>query len=160
PGFTTRLLSTLLDPNIVSLLFLAGLVGLGFEIFHPGAIVPGAVGAVAMVMALFGLYVLPLSWTGLMLVLVGIGLLVLDAPVAAHGVLTIFGLVALGFGLASLFPSDGGRVSTPLIVGVTVVLGGLWAFAISKAVAVRRKPPAVGPRDIVGMEGVVGESGM
>ena len=64
PGFLTRFLSTLLNPNIVSLLFLAGLVGLGFEIFHPGAILPGALGAVSMLFALFGLYVLPLSWTG------------------------------------------------------------------------------------------------
>ena len=64
PGFFTRFLSTLIDPNIVSLLFLAGLAGLGFELFHPGVVIPGAFGAICMVTALFGFSVLPLSWAG------------------------------------------------------------------------------------------------
>jgi len=79
PGFFTRFLSTLIDPNIISLLFLAGLAGLGFELFHPGAIIPGAFGAICMVCALFGFSVLPLSWAGLILVLLGAALLVIDA---------------------------------------------------------------------------------
>ena len=76
PGFFTRFLSTLIDPNIVGLLFLAGIAGLGFELFHPGVVIPGAFGAICMVCALFGFSVLPLSWAGLMLVLLGAALLV------------------------------------------------------------------------------------
>ena len=72
PGFFTRFLSTILDPNLLSLLFLAGIVGIGFEIFHPGVVLPGALGAVSLLLALFGLAVLPTSWTGLGLVLLGI----------------------------------------------------------------------------------------
>lgn len=159
-GFVTRFLSTLLNPNLVSLLFLAGIAGIGFEIFHPGAILPGTVGAVSMVLALFGLYVLPLSWTGLTLVIVGIALLVIDAHVATHGVLTIFGLVSLGFGLASLFPASAGHTSIALIVAVTVVLGGAWAFMVSKAIAIRRKPVEVGPQEMVGLRGVVSDGGL
>src|SRR6476661_5480093 len=68
PGFFTRLLNTLIDPNILSLLFLAGIAGIGFEIFHPGVVLPGALGAVALLTALFGFSVLPLSWVGLMLI--------------------------------------------------------------------------------------------
>ena len=75
PGFLTRFLSTLIDPNIVSLLFLAGLAGLAFELFHPGAVIPGAFGAICMICALFGFSVLPLSWGGLLLVLLGAALL-------------------------------------------------------------------------------------
>jgi membrane-bound serine protease (ClpP class) len=160
PGFFTRMLSTLLDPNLVSLLFLAGVAGLGFEIFHPGAIVPGVVGATSMVCALFGLYVLPLSWTGLLLVLLGIGLLAVDTHVPTHGVLTIFGLVSLSIGLVTLFPSGSGHTSIPLVVSITVVLGGAWSIIVSKAVKIRHKPPAVGPQELVGMHGVVRESGM
>ena len=162
PGFLTRFLSTVINPNIVSLLFLAGIAGIGFEIFHPGVILPGAFGAVALVLALFGLYVLPLSWTGIALVLLGIALLGLDLNYPTHGVLTIAGLVSLGFGLASLFQSSGGgpHTSIPLVVAVTLVLGGLWAFAISKALAVRRRPVEVGPQEIVGMRGVVRENGL
>jgi len=162
PGFITRFLSTLLNPNLVSLLFLAGIAGIGFEIFHPGVILPGALGAVSMVLALFGLYVLPLSWTGLGLVLLGIVLLLLDAHYPTHGALTLSGLVALGFGLATLFQGGGGgpHTSIPLVVSLTVVIGGAWAWAIAKAVAARRRPVSVGPQKIVGKQGVVRENGL
>src|SRR5215471_10780691 len=99
PGFLTRFLNTLIDPNIISLLFLAGLAGIGYEIFHPGVVLPGALGAVALLTALFGFSVLPLSWAGLLMVLLGIALLVIDAHVVTHGALTIAGLVAMGVGL-------------------------------------------------------------
>ncbi len=160
PGVVTRLLSTLLNPNVVSLLFLAGIVGLGFEIFHPGAIVPGVVGAVSMVFALFGLYVLPLSWTALLLLVLGIGMLLIDTHVPTHGVLTIFGLVSLCLGLVTLFPASSGQTSVPLVVTLTVVLGGAWSLVVSKAVKIRHRPVAVGPQEIIGMRGVVRESGL
>jgi membrane-bound serine protease (ClpP class) len=156
PGFFTRFLSTLIDPNIVGLLFLAGLAGLGFELFHPGVVIPGAFGAICMVCALFGFSVLPLSWAGLFLVLFGAALLVVDAHVPTHGALTLSGLVAIAIGLTTLFHNAPApyHTNTWLIVSVTVVLGGAWAFAISKAIAVRRAPVRVGPQQIVGMEGV------
>jgi membrane-bound serine protease (ClpP class) len=157
PGFLTRFLSTLIDPNIVGLLFLAGLAGLGFELFHPGVVIPGAFGAICMLCALFGFSVLPLSWAGLMLVLFGAALLVIDAHVTTHGALTLSGLVAIAVGLITLFHKAPApyHTSVPLVVTVTVLLGGLWAFAITKAVAVRRRPATVGPQQIVGMEGIV-----
>jgi membrane-bound serine protease (ClpP class) len=157
PGFFTRFLSTLIDPNIVGLLFLAGLAGLGFELFHPGAVIPGAFGAICMVCALFGFSVLPLSWGGLILILLGAALLVIDAHVPTHGALTLSGLVAVAIGLITLFHKAPApyHTSVPLVVAVTAVLGGFWAFAIAKAVAVRRRPVTVGPQQIVGMEGVV-----
>jgi membrane-bound serine protease (ClpP class) len=161
PGFFTRFLSTLIDPNIVGLLFLAGLAGLGFELFHPGVVIPGAFGAICMVCALFGFSVLPLSWAGLMLVLLGAALLVVDAHVTSHGALTLSGLVAMAFGLATLFHKAPApyHTSIPLIVTITVVLGGFWAIAMTKAVAVRRAPVTVGPQEIIGMEGVARSSG-
>jgi membrane-bound serine protease (ClpP class) len=157
PGFTTRFLSTLIDPNIVSLLFLAGLAGLGFELFHPGVVIPGAFGAICMVCALFGLSVLPLSWAGLALVLLGAALLVVDAHVTSHGALTLSGLVAMAFGLVTLFHDAPApyHVHVSVIVTVTVILGGFWALAVGKSVAARRMPVTVGPEQIVGMEGVV-----
>ncbi len=162
PGFVTRFLSTLLNPNIVSLLFLAGIAGIGVEIFHPGVVLPGALGAVSLLLALFGLYVLPLSWTGLALVLLGVALLIVDAHVVTHGALTIAGLISMGFGLASLFQSSSGpyHTSIPLVIAITVVLGGGWAFAMAKAVAIRRTPVTVGPFEIIGMHGTVREAGL
>jgi membrane-bound serine protease (ClpP class) len=157
PGFFTRFLSTLIDPNIISLLFLAGLAGLGFELFHPGVVIPGAFGAICMVCALFGFSVLPLSWAGLVLVLLGATLLVVDAHVTSHGALTVSGLVAMGIGLATLFHNAPAPYHTSiwLVLTVTVLVGGFWAIAISKAIAVRQRPVAVGPEQIIGLEGVV-----
>jgi len=107
PTFFTRLLNTLIDPNLITLLFLAGLAGIGYEIFHPGVVLPGALGAVALVTALFGFSVLPISWAGLALLVLG-------------------------------------------IVSIAAVLGSAWAFAITKAIQVRRTPVSVGPQTIVG----------
>src|SRR5205085_2776460 len=81
------------DPNLITLLFLAGLAGIGYEVFHPGVVLPGALGAVALVTALFGFSVLPISWAGLALLLLGVALLVIDAHVTSHGALTVSGLI-------------------------------------------------------------------
>ena len=88
--------------------------------------------------ALFGFSVLPLSWAGLMLVLLGAALLVIDAHVVTHGALTLSGLVAIAIGLITLFhnaPAPYHTYAAGLIVTVTALLGGFWAFAISKAIA-------------------------
>jgi membrane-bound serine protease (ClpP class) len=157
PGFLTRLLNTLIDPNIISLLFLAGLAGIGFEIFHPGVVLPGALGAVALVTSLFGFSVLPISWAGLLLILLGVALLVIDAHVITHGALTIAGLISLGVGMVMLFHNAPApyHTSLPLVLSITVTLGAFWAFALSKAVQVRRRPVTVGPNRVVGEDAVV-----
>ena len=161
PGFLTRFLSTLIDPNIVGLLFLAGLAGLGFELFHPGVVIPGAFGAICMVCALFGFSVLPLSWGALILVILGVVLLVIDAHVTSHGALTLSGLVAIAIGLIALFHKAPApyHTSIPLVVTLTALIGGFWAIALAKAITVRRRPVSVGPEEIVGMEGVVRDDG-
>jgi len=157
PGFLTRLLNTLIDPNIISLLFLAGLAGIGFEIFHPGVVLPGALGAVSLVTALFGFSVLPISWAGLLLILLGVALLVIDAHVITHGALTIAGLISLGVGMVMLFHNAPApyHTSLPLVLSITAVLGAFWAFALTKAVQVRRRPVTVGPNRVVGENAVV-----
>jgi membrane-bound serine protease (ClpP class) len=157
PSFFSRLLNVLIDPNILTLLFLAGLAGIGFEIFHPGVVLPGVLGAVALVTALFGFSILPISWAGLALLLLGVAMLITDAFVTSHGAITVAGLISLVVGALMLFrnaPSPY-HVSTPLIVSIAVVLGLLWGFAITKAVQVRRKPVTVGPESIVGQIGEV-----
>jgi membrane-bound serine protease (ClpP class) len=157
PGFFTRLLNTLIDPNIISLLFLAGIVGIGFEIFHPGVVLPGALGVVALLTALFGFSVLPISWSGLALILLGIALLVIDAHVVSHGALTVSGLIALAVGMLMLFHNAPApyHTSVTLVVSLTVAIGAIWAFALTKAVQVRRRPPSVMPARVIGAEAVV-----
>jgi membrane-bound serine protease (ClpP class) len=163
PGFFTRLLNALIDPNLIPLLFLAGLAGIGFEIFHPGVVLPGALGAVSLLLALFGFAVLPISWAGLALLLLGAALLVIDVHVVTHGALTVAGLISMVVGSLLLFhnaPAPYGNVNTPLLVAVALAIGGFWAFALSKAMAVRRKPVSVGPQTIVGEVGEARRDGL
>jgi membrane-bound serine protease (ClpP class) len=157
PGFLTRLLNTLIDPNILSLLFLAGIVGIGFEIFHPGVVLPGALGGISLLTALFGFSVLPISWSGLALILLGVALLVIDAHVVSHGALTLTGLISLGVGMIMLFHNAPRpyHTSIPLVLSITVALGLFWVFALTKAVQVRRSPVTVGPLRVVGADAVV-----
>jgi membrane-bound serine protease (ClpP class) len=160
-GFFTRLLNTLIDPNILPLLFLAGLAGIGFEIFHPGVVLPGALGAVALVTSLFGFSVIPISWGGLLLMLLGVALLVIDVHVTTHGALTVAGLISLAVGSIMLFQNAPGyNTSKPLVIGVAVALGAVWVFALSKAVQVRRSPVEVDPQLIAGSIGEVRENGL
>ena len=153
PGFFTRLLNALIDPNIIPLLFLAGIAGLGFEIFHPGVVLPGALGAVALLTALFGFAVLPLSWTGLGLLILGAALLVIDAHVVSHGTLTVSGLISIVVGSLMLFhnaPAPYNDVNAPVLIVFALVLGSVWVFALTKAVQVRRSPVTVGPQTMIG----------
>jgi membrane-bound serine protease (ClpP class) len=152
PTFFTRVLNTLIDPNLITLLFLAGIVGIGYEIFHPGVVLPGALGAVSLVTALFGFSVLPISWAGLALLLLGLALLVIDAHVTSHGALTVSGLIAFVIGALMLFRNAPApyHANAWLIVSIAIVLGSAWAFAMTKAIQIRRSPVSVGPQTIVG----------
>jgi membrane-bound serine protease (ClpP class) len=114
-----------------------------------------------MVCALFGFSVLPLSWGGLMLVLLGAALLVIDAHVTSHGALTLSGLVAMAIGLTTLFHDSGTpyHMHVWVVVTVTALIGGFWAFAVGKSLEARRSPVTVGPEQIIGQEGVVRAGG-
>ena len=162
PGFFTRLLNTLIDPNIIALLFLAGIAGIGYEIFHPGVVLPGALGAVALITSLFGFSVLPVSWAAFALLLLGVALLVIDVHVTSHGALTVAGLICLAVGAIMLFHNAPPpyHTSKPLVVSVAVGLGAIWAFAVGKAWQVRNRPVSVGPQLIAGAVGEVRRDGL
>jgi membrane-bound serine protease (ClpP class) len=162
PGFFTRFLNTIIDPNLISLLFLLGIVGLIFEVLHPGIVLPGALGAVSLVMALYGFSVLTPSWGGLALVLLGVILLVIDLHAPTHGVLTVGGLISLGFGLALLFQNQPAvyRVNEWLVLGIGSAIGAFWVFATGKALAARRLPLETGVQLMVGQRAEVRAPGL
>jgi membrane-bound serine protease (ClpP class) len=124
-------------------------------------VLPGALGAVSLLTALFGFSVLPISWSGLALILLGVALLVIDAHVVSHGALTVSGLISLAVGMLMLFHNAPApyHTSLPLVLSFTIVLGAFWAFALTKAVQVRRRPVTVGPLRVVGSEAVVRSPG-
>jgi membrane-bound serine protease (ClpP class) len=162
PGFFTRFLNTIIDPNLISLLFLLGIVGIVFEVLHPGIVLPGALGAVCLVMALYGFSVLTPSWGGLALMVLGIILLVVDLHAPTHGVLTVGGLISLGFGLALLFQNEPAayRVNEWLVLGIGSAIGAFWVFATGKALAARRLPVETGVHTMIGQRAEVRASGL
>ncbi len=162
PGFFTRFLNTIIDPNLISLLFLLGIIGLIFEVLHPGVVLPGALGAVCLVLALYGFSVLTPSWGGIALMLLGVALLVIDLHAPTHGVLTIGGLIALLFGLALLFQNEPGayRVNLWLILGIGGAIAIFWAFATGKAMAAQRRPVETGVNLMVGQRAEVRAPGL
>jgi membrane-bound serine protease (ClpP class) len=162
PGFSTRFLNTLIDPNLLSIFFLVGIVGLIFEVLHPGVVLPGAVGAVSLVIALFGFSILPVSWAGLALVVLGAALLVIDLHATTHGVLTIAGLICLGVGLPLLFSNAPPpyHINTGLVAGIGLAIAAFWVFVTSKGIAARRRPVKTGAQALVGAAGEVRTDGL
>ena len=129
---------------------------------HPGVVLPGALGAVSLTIALFGFSILPVSWAGLVLVVLGAALLVIDLHATTHGVLTIAGLICLGVSLPLLFSNAPlpYRVDTRLVVGIGLAIAAFWVFVTGKGIAARRRPVTTGPQALIGMNGEVRESGL
>jgi membrane-bound serine protease (ClpP class) len=150
------LLQALIDPNLVFLLLLLGLAGIGFEIFNPGAIVPGVVGAISLLLALAGMTVLPVAWVGIALIVLGVGLFVAETQVGGFGVLALGGVVALALGGAFLFDSDdpGLEASPWIAVATAVVVGGGFLASARLVLRARRAPVVTGGSELVGEVGV------
>jgi membrane-bound serine protease (ClpP class) len=152
-----RGLQVLTDPTLVFFLLLLGLAGLGFEVFHPGAILPGVIGGISLILGLAGLTVLPFSWAGIALLLLGVGLLIAETQVGGFGALAAGGVVALALGGAFLFDSDdpAQRPSLWVVVIVSVAVGAGFAAATMKVMRARRQPVVAGADELLGEVGTV-----
>jgi membrane-bound serine protease (ClpP class) len=155
--FKFRLLELLVNPNTVFLLFTLGLVGLGFELFHPGAILPGSLGAVSLIIALFGLAQLPVNIAGLLLILLAFGLFVAEAFIVSHGALAGGGIVSLFFGGLLLFDtnSEAFDISVPIVIFTAALLGSFFVFIISKAIEARHRRVHTGQEELLGQRAIV-----
>jgi membrane-bound serine protease (ClpP class) len=142
--WTLELLNVLIDPNLLYLLFLAGIVGIGYEVFHPGVILPGTLGGVSLVLALFGFSVVSINLAGVVLMIFGVVLLGLEAWVSAHGLMGLSGVIAIAAGGLMLFRTPGEGVSPLLVIGMSVVAGVLLAFVATKVVEARHRPVTAG----------------
>jgi membrane-bound serine protease (ClpP class) len=155
-----RILDTLVDPNIITLLLSLGVLAITVELFNPGLIFPAAFGAISLVLGLFGLQVLPFSWAGILLMLVALGFFVAEAFVASHGALAAAGAAAFVFGALLLFDPAGEtyQVSLGVAIAVAAVLFAFVVFAVAKALAARRRPASTGREELVGELGHVREA--
>ncbi len=151
-----RILDFLMDPNIAFILLAIGALALYAEFNHPGAVVPGTVGVVFILLAAFALNLLPVRFAALALILGAFALFALEAKFASHGVLTIGGIVLLTLGGLLLVdaPIPEMRVHLPTALAVSIPLGAITAFLMSIAVKARRN------KVVTGAQGLVGETGV
>ncbi len=145
------------DPTVVYLLFLIGLAGLYAEFNHPGTWVPGLVGAAALILFAFSAQQLPISGIGLLLVLLGLALFVLEIKIASHGLFGVVGTASVIAGSVMLFPGAGGDLSPPLAVVLpgSVTLAAFCFAATRLAIKARQAPPTTGVEGLRGEVGVV-----
>ena len=158
--WTLKLLNILIDPNLLFLLFLAGIGGIAYEVFHPGVILPGTLGGISLILALFGFSVVPINLAGAALIVFGVALLAVEGWVTSHGLIGISGVLALCAGGLMLFrtPGSGVGVDPVLVIAIGIIFGGGLAFIATKVIAARHQPVGVygaGAAGLLGQRAVV-----
>lgn len=160
PGWRIKFLSTIANPEILLILIMVGVYGLWFEGSSPGAVLPGVVGVICLLLAAYALQVLPINFAGLALMIVGIVLIVAEAFVPSFGALGVGGIAAFIFGSIMMFDSGipGFGISIAFVVGFAVVAGLLLLWMISYLVKLRRRGAVTGRESILGGTAVAMES--
>ena len=152
PSWRIKILTTISNPEIALLLVLVGIYGLLFEGYNPGAIVPGVVGVIALLLAAYALQVIPVNYAGLALIIVGIGMIVAEAFVPSFGALGLGGIVAFIFGAIMMFDSGipGYDISIAFVVVFAVVTGGAMLLTVTYLLKLQRRGAVSGSGSIVG----------
>jgi len=147
-----RVLSLLANPNVAYLLLALGMLGIYVEVTHPGGIFPGVVGAISMLLALYSLSVLPLSWAGIALIAISLLLFLLEVKVTSYGLLTVGGLVCFVLGSLMLFdsPIPDMRVSMGVVLPTAVVIAGATVFLLGRVVKAHRRQVMTGTAGLIG----------
>jgi membrane-bound serine protease (ClpP class) len=151
-----KLLDTISNPTIAYILLMLGIYGIFFELSNPGAILPGVVGGIFLILAFFALQMLPINFAGLALIFFALILFIAEIKVVSHGLLTVGGVVSLFLGSMMLIesPAEYMKISLSVILPAVLFSAAFFAFAVTKAIQARLTKPTTG------MEGLVGESGV
>ncbi len=152
-----KLLSILSDPNLAYILLMLGIYGLFFELYNPGAIFPGVIGGICIILAFYSMHTLPVNYAGLALIIFAVILFILEIKVVSHGILTVGGIISLLLGSMMLIDEESVleamEISMELIILVVVLTAAFFLFAISFGIKAQRK------KTVTGSEGIVGEIG-
>ena len=151
---SNTILSLLLDPNVIFLMFIVALIGIFVEVSHPGAIIPGVVGSIAFILFLFGAFFLSPNWVGLVFMTLAFVLLLLDVKLPAHGILTLGAVISLIAG-AFLFFNGGQSTQGPQLNPILVfAMGGLVGivgrYIVTLVVRTRRRSVKTGTDSMIG----------
>jgi membrane-bound serine protease (ClpP class) len=153
-SLTDAFLSLLLDPNVIFLLFIIALIGTFVEVSHPGVIIPGVVGSIALILFLFGAWFLSPNWVGLVFMTLAFVLLLLDVKLPAHGILTLGAVISLVAGAFLFFngsqPSHGPQLNPILVFAMGGLVGLVGLYIVTLVVRTRRRSVKTGIDSMIG----------
>jgi len=154
-SFRYRFLDKISNPNIAYILLLLGIYGIFFELSNPGAIFPGVVGGIFLILAFFALQMLPINYAGLALILLGVIFFIAEIKVISHGLLAVGGTISVLIGSVMLIenPTQYLRISWSVILPAVIFTAIFFLFALSMAIRAHRKKPTTGKEGLVGEKG-------
>ncbi len=157
PDWRTELLATITNPNIAFILMMVGIYGIIFEFLNPGSFAPGVIGAIALLTAFYALNILPISYAGLALVLLGIALLVAEAYLPTFGIVGFGGIAAFVLGATMLIDTDvpGFTIAWPVIGATAAASAGFLLLIAGMALRAQRRPVVTGREQMIGSRGKV-----
>jgi membrane-bound serine protease (ClpP class) len=155
-GFRDKVLGIITDPSVAYVLMMLGTLGLVFELSNPGAVLPGVIGGICLILAFFAFQSLPINYAGLLLIAFGVILMIAEVKVVSHGVLAIGGIVAMALGSLMLFdaPELGFRLSWGVVLPTVAVTGLIFLWVIGAGVRALAHRPELGVSGLVGAVGV------
>jgi membrane-bound serine protease (ClpP class) len=156
-GLRTRILRAISNPNIAYLLLMIGLAGIYFELAHPGAILPGVVGGICLVLAFFALQTLPVNFAGVLLIALAVVFFILEMKLTSYGMLSVAGTVALLLGSLMLFEGEGAelRLAWHVLLPTLLVISLFFTAVAWVVFRSQRSRPTTGSSGLVGEIGVV-----
>ena len=157
PDWRNELLAVITNPNIAYILMLLGIYGLFFELANPGYVLPGVIGGISLLLALYALQVLPVNYAGLGLMMLGLALMVGELFMPSFGILGIGGVISFVMGSILLFDRESGNlaVSMPLIIAVSALSAGFFLIVIRSLYAARLRPVVTGSEELIGATGQI-----
>ena len=157
PGWQHQVLKSISNPNIAYILLMIGLAGLYFELSQPGAILPGVVGGIALILALYALQTLPVNYAGILFILLAVLFFILEVKVASHGLLSFAGVLALVLGSLMLFrvPGHTNRLAMSVFIPTVLIVSGFFVTVASLAFRAQIRRPQTGTPALLGMIGEV-----
>lgn len=155
--FRERVLMVISDPNIAYIFMIIGMWGIFFELASPGAIFPGVIGALSLILAFVSFQTIPVNYAGILLILLSIILFILEVKIVSHGMLAVGGIISFVLGSLMLFDisSASYRVSWTLIITAAILTALFFIVALGLALRVRFKKPQTGKEGLIGLTGVV-----
>ena len=156
-SFRTKILKTISNPNLAYILLMIGLAGLYFELSHPGAIFPGVVGGICIILAFFALQTLPINYAGVLLILLAIVFFIMEMKITSYGLLSVAGIVSLLLGSLMLFESSSPelRVAWSVLLPTIILVSGFFVAVAGLVFRAHKNRPKTGTRGLMNETGVV-----